>query len=200
LTANGIEGHIMADVIYPVTGRSISLRYKDMGDGTFAEVVSVIGASGSGADASAANQLTEIARLEAIRDRLPDSVGAKAGSGSFSVVPATDATFRTGTPRVGTRPTLINVQTAATGTNWAAFPSQACTAIDIVNTAVASSSPSAIAAATNIRWRYVNTTIWEVVREGASALVFVTSNANEVEIQRADGSNTQITVMARAYA
>jgi len=61
----------MADVIYPVTGRSISLRYKDMGDGTFAEVVSVIGASGSGADASAANQLTEIARLEAIRDRLP---------------------------------------------------------------------------------------------------------------------------------
>jgi hypothetical protein len=171
LTANGIEGHIMADVIYPVTGRSISLRYKDMGDGTFAEVVSTSGGS-----------------------------GAQTGANSVSVVPATDATFRTGTPRVGTRPTLINVQTAATGTNWAAFPSTTCTAIDIVNTAVASSSPSAIAAATNIRWRYVDTTIWEVVREGASALVFVTSNANEVEIQRADGSNTQITVMARAYA
>jgi hypothetical protein len=91
LTANGIEGHIMADVIYPVTGRSISLRYKDMGDGTFAEVVSVIGASGSGADASAANQLTEIARLEAIRDRLPSSVGAKAGSSSLSITEATGA-------------------------------------------------------------------------------------------------------------
>jgi hypothetical protein len=40
---------------------------------------------GGGSDASAANQLTEIARLEAIRDRLPSAVGRAAAASSLSV-------------------------------------------------------------------------------------------------------------------
>lgn len=41
---------------------------------------------GGGGDASAANQLTEIARLEAIRDRLPTSLGAKASAAALAAV------------------------------------------------------------------------------------------------------------------
>jgi hypothetical protein len=163
-------------------------------------LVATSSGGGSGGDASAANQATQIGLETAIRDRLPAALGPQAGSASLSFVPAADAIQRPGTPRAATRPTLISVQTPSVGTNWAAFASQACTSLDLVNTGVASTSPSAIAAATNIRWRYVGTTTWEVVREGSSTLVFVNANANEVEVQRADGSNTQATVQARAYA
>lgn len=105
-----------------------------------------------------------------------------------------------GIPRPASRPTLITAQTSSTGTNWVAFPSTACRSLDLINTAVASTSPSTIPAAVDIRWRYVSTSVWETVRAGTSTLIFVNANANEVEIQRADGSNSQITVMARAYA
>lgn len=104
-----------------------------------------------------------------------------------------------GTPRAAAQPVVISVQTPATGTNWAAYPSQACTSLDLINTAVASTSPSTIAAATNIRWRYVGTSNWVTLREGASQLVMGISNANQIEIQRADGSNTQIPLTAIAY-
>jgi hypothetical protein len=51
------------------------------------------GGGGGGGDASAENQVTEIARLESIRDRLPSTLGQKTGINSLSVVPASDAVF-----------------------------------------------------------------------------------------------------------
>jgi len=138
--------------------------------------------AGTSGDASAANQLTEIARLEAIRDRLPSA-----------------GIYVPGTPRSPSLPVVVSVQTPAVGTNWAAFSSQACTSLDLINTGVASTSPSTIAAATNLRWRFVGQTGWITLREGASQLVVGITNANQVEIQRADGSNTQIPLAAIAY-
>ena len=93
----------------------------------------------------------------------------------------------------------VSVQTANVGTNWVAFASQACTSLDLINTAVSSTSPNPIAAATNLRWRYVGQTTWQTLREGASQLVLGITNANQVEVQRADGSNTQISLSAIAY-
>lgn len=69
----------MADkIVVPPDDGSLLIRYKDMGDGTWAEVIYSAnsgggGGGGGGGDASAANQLTEIARLEDIRDRLPSA-------------------------------------------------------------------------------------------------------------------------------
>ncbi len=73
---------------YPIT-------LKDMGDGTYAEVVST---PGGGGGASAANQLTEVARLEEIRDRLPSALSSgslavrdQAGAGSMRYLSDTTA-------------------------------------------------------------------------------------------------------------
>lgn len=106
---------------------------------------------------------------------------------------------RPGPPASTLRPVVITVQTAAVGTNWAAFPDQPCISLDLINSAVASSSPTSIAAATDLRWRYVGTSNWITLRAGASQVVLGILNANQVEIQRADGSNTQISLSAIAY-
>jgi hypothetical protein len=103
-------------------------------------------------------------------------------------------------PRGAAVPQIISVQTPATGTNWAPFGAQVCSSLDLMNTAVASTSPNTIAAAVDLRWRYVGSTNWVTLRAGASHLVLGISNANQVEIQRADGSNTQIPLVAIAYA
>lgn len=50
---------------------------------------------GGGGDASAANQLTEIARLEAVRDRLPATLGAKSAAQSLAVTLAADGALVT---------------------------------------------------------------------------------------------------------
>lgn len=143
----------------------------------------LIVAGSGGGDASAANQATQITLQTAIRDRLPSA-----------------GIFTPGTPRSASSPVAVSVLTAGVGTNWSAFPSQACTSLDLINTAVASTSPSAIAAATNLRWRFVGQTVHQTLREGASQLVLGITNASQVEIQRVDGSNTQISLAAIAYA
>ena len=108
--------------------------------------------------------------------------------------------FNPGTPRASGPPVDLTVQTSATGTAWVPFGSQACSSLDLRNTAVQSTSPTAIAAATNLRWRRVGGSgVHHTLREGASDLVLGITNANQVEIQRADGSNTQISLSAIAY-
>jgi hypothetical protein len=55
------------------------------------------GGAGGGGDASAANQVTEIARLEAISDRLPAARGPQSTADSLSVVAAPTDGHGTGT-------------------------------------------------------------------------------------------------------
>lgn len=71
------------------------------------EVMKLLGAGeGSatiiGGDASAANQTTQITRLEEIRDRLPSSIGQQDSASSTSVVLASDYTLP-----VTTSPTVV---------------------------------------------------------------------------------------------
>lgn len=131
--------------------------------------------------------------------RVP-TLGAKAGSGSVSTVPATDAIHAIGTPRVASQPVGISVQTAATGSSWAPFGAQACRSLQLRNNAIASTTP-ATAAAVNLRWRYAaQPTVTFALPAGAVETVMVAANANEIEIQRVDQASTPIPLTAIAYA
>lgn len=86
----------MADLLLAILDGSVSKRLKDMGDGTYAEVVSVSGASGGGGggsgDASASNQLVGNASLA----NIDADIGAQAdaawsGTGNSTVIAALKA-------------------------------------------------------------------------------------------------------------
>jgi Flp pilus assembly secretin CpaC len=81
-----------------------------------------------------------------------------------------------------------------------AFGSQACTALDIVNTRSTSGATPAADAAVAIRARRTSTTDWVTIRAGGSYMLTGLTNANQVEIQREDQSNTQLPVTGVALA
>jgi hypothetical protein len=83
--------------------------------------------------------------------------------------------------------TILSLTTAATGTNYTAFSSQTCQALDIVNT-------SSVA----IEYRRGATGNSMTILSGSSRLVVGISNANQIDIRRVDQSNTQITLPAEA--
>lgn len=83
--------------------------------------------------------------------------------------------------------TIMSLTTAATGTNYTAFSSQACNSLDIVNT-------SSVA----IEYRRGATGNSMTILSGSSRLVTGITNANEIDVRRVDTSNTQITIPAEA--
>lgn len=83
--------------------------------------------------------------------------------------------------------TILSLTTAATGTNYTAFSSQTCQALDIVNT-------SSVA----IEYRRGATGNAMTILSGSSRLVVGITNANEIDVRRVDQSNTQITIPAEA--
>jgi hypothetical protein len=87
----------------------------------------------------------------------------------------------------GTADKILSLTTAATGTNWTALSSQACTSVLIVNDTGTKLS-ARIGGAGNAM----------PVPDGSGLKLYVAANANEVSIQRADTSNTQVTVAAAA--
>lgn len=161
------------------------------------------GSGGSGGDASAALQTAGNASLSSIDTKLgaaaPSRNAGATDANTTRVTPASDGIFRPGAPRSATVPVIMEVLTSATGANWAAFGGQACTSLDLVNTMSASTTPTTVAAATNLRWRYVGSSLWLPLPAGSSFLVMGITNANQVEVQRSDNSNTQIGLRAVAY-
>lgn len=156
----------------------------------------LIGAAGETAPASDTASSGLNGRLQRIAQRitslialLPASLGAKAGSGSFSVIPATDAVFRHGTPSLAG--TIVSLQTNATGTTYNAFASQACTALDVVNT-------HPLAVDLEIRRGGSGSTL--IIPAGSSRLFVGITNASDLQVRRQDTSNTQITFTAEALA
>ncbi len=78
----------MPDILFEApTG--ITRRFRDMGDGTFAEVIAIDGAAG-GAPSLPAGAATE-ATLAAASAKLPATLGPKTSAASLSVTPAMDA-------------------------------------------------------------------------------------------------------------
>jgi hypothetical protein len=144
-------------------------------------------------------QLHETAQATAalqseISNKLPPTLGQQTVANSVSVTPATAAAFRAGAPLVAST-SVRTVQTNATGSNWAAFASHTCSALDILNQVV--TSPNA---AVDLRVRLNGAGEWFPLRAGGSYMVTGITNANQVEIQRSDQSNTQVEVRAVAYA
>jgi hypothetical protein len=82
---------------------------------------------------------------------------------------------------------ILTLTTAATGTNWTAFSSQACDALDLTNS-------SSVA----IEYRRGATGNAMQVLSGASRLIVGITNANQIDVRRVDTSNTQITIQAEA--
>lgn len=93
-----------------------------------------------------------------------------------------------GFPEVGSV-SIIAVQTAETGTNYSAFASTVCTALDIVNNS-----------GTTIEYRRGGAGETIRIPNGAARLVLGITNANQIDVRRVDVSNTQVTVRAEAFA
>lgn len=79
-----------------------------------------------------------------------------------------------------------SVQTAATGTNWTAFASQACKQLTISNQT-----------GTTIEFRQGATGVGFQVPTGSFYTFFGLSNASAIDARRVDTTNTQVTVTAR---
>ena len=137
-------------------------------------VVVMSGGGGGGGDASATNQLTEIARLEAIRDRLPSLVGNRMPVAS-------------GVPTANTA-TILSLQTASSGASYTAFANTPCIALDIVNNTGAT-----------IEYRRDGGGTAMQIPTGAARMVIGITNANQIDIRRTDTSNTQVTLQAEAF-
>ncbi|HRP29361.1 MAG TPA: hypothetical protein PLG77_13105 [Burkholderiaceae bacterium] len=118
-------------------------------------------------------------RITSLIELLPASLGPKAGSASLSVVEATITA------------TMVSLQTNATGSTFNAFASQACTSLQIDNTA-----PTAVDL--EIRRGGSGPTI--CVPAGSARMFVGLNNASDLQARRWDQSNTQITFTGEAFA
>lgn len=116
-------------------------------------------------------------------------------SGNLTVTgPLTDTQLRasrvpvnSSVPQVTTG-TILALTTAATGTNYTAFASQACTALDIVNNT-----------GVTIEYRRNAAGVAMQIPTGAARMVIAITNANQVDVRRTDTSNTTVTMQAEAF-
>jgi hypothetical protein len=83
--------------------------------------------------------------------------------------------------------TILSLTTAATGSNWTAFASQACNSLDIVNTASVA-----------IEYRRGGAGNAMTILSGSSRLVVGITNASDISVRRVDQSNTTVTIPAEA--
>lgn len=90
---------------------------------------------------------------------------------------------------VFTTVTITSAQTNATGANWTAFASLACTQLDIVNNNAAAIEYRRGAAGTAMP-----------IPPFSARIVQGITNANQIDVRRVDQSNTQLTVQAEGYA
>lgn len=86
-----------------------------------------------------------------------------------------------------TTETHVSVTTAATGTNYTAFASQACLLLDIVNTS-----------GTDIEVTRGGTGVAIRMPNNSARMFGAITNASQLSVRRADTSNTQVAVTAVA--
>lgn len=84
--------------------------------------------------------------------------------------------------------TILSVNTASNGTTWTAFGDTPCTRLDIVNNTGAM-----------ISYRRNGTGPTIELPDGASRLVLGITNANQIQVRRADSVATQVAVKAEAF-
>lgn len=81
----------------------------------------------------------------------------------------------------------LSVTTAATGTNWTAFPSQVCTYVLVTNVS-----------GTDIGVDRGGSGTWFYIPNNSAMKINVNGNANELSTRRIDTSNTQVTIFLAA--
>lgn len=83
---------------------------------------------------------------------------------------------------------ILALQTSVNGTDWTAFQSQACVALDIVNNT-----------GTTVEYRRgAAGTAMQIPADGARMVIAIT-NANQIEVRRTDVSTTRVTLQAEAF-
>jgi len=83
----------------------------------------------------------------------------------------------------------LTVTTAATGTNWTAFPAQDLRSLNVTNTS-----------GVTLLARIVGTTTSIVLLSAASRVFDTITDASQLEVKRQDDSNTQVSTFAEARA
>jgi hypothetical protein len=87
-------------------------------------------------------------------------------------------------------PNFLSVQTAATGTNWAAFPSYRCSTLSVLN-----NSGTSI----NLRRKgEADASRVLLLKDGQAWMARSLTNSDQLEIRRADTANTQVTLHGEA--
>ena len=87
-------------------------------------------------------------------------------------------------------PNFLSVVTAASGTEWVAFPSYRCSTMSVLNNSGASVSLR--------RSGEVDGARVLLLKDGQAWMVRSLTNSNQLEVRRADGGNTQVTVHGEA--
>lgn len=143
-------------------------------------------AAGDSASGSVIGFLKRVATLlTAMRAQLPATLGGKVAAQSLSVTPATDANVSRETYATVT---IMAVATSGTGATYVAFGAQACSSLDIVNNTGVDIEVRRGAAGNTL-----------VVRDGYSRLIQGITNASQIQVRRADVSNTPASVTAEAF-
>jgi hypothetical protein len=151
--------------------------------------------SSGGGDATAGNQLTEIARLESIITGIASLATQATAAQQYAELQAINTELDNimaklnGT--IDTKPVMtsggnIQVQTSATGASWVTFASQAVRQMTLVNNS-----------GTDIEFRQGGGGIAIKIGDGSAFTVMGINNANLIDIRRVDISNTQVFVQAR---
>lgn len=133
--------------------------------------------------ATSANQTIANASLSSIDTKLtaPLSVTGPLTNAQLRAAPVPNSV------PVATSVTILNLTTAAIGSNWTAFASQSCNALDIVN-----NTPAAI------EYRRGGSGSSMQITSGAGRIVVGITNANQIEVRRVDQLDTQVIVQAEA--
>lgn len=129
--------------------------------------------------------------IQDILNRIPAALGQSTMANSFRVVLPSDQSPLSTRPSVpyASSVTILSAQTNATGTNWTAFGSAVCTAIDITNNT-----------GIDIEYRRNGAGTTYPIPAKTARLIIGISNANQIEIRRIDQNNNQITIYAEAIA
>jgi hypothetical protein len=85
--------------------------------------------------------------------------------------------------------TILNLTTNSTGTTWTAFTSQVCQSVDLTNDTGVTIEYRRNGAGSSMR-----------IPSGSARLILGVSNANQIEVRRADTSNSQVVVQAEAFS
>jgi hypothetical protein len=184
------------------TGASTDAK-QDLGNASLSNIDANIGAKSDAVATTDTGSFSVISFIKrglenwtTLLDRIPALVSGRIpvdGSGVTQPVsgPLTNTQLRESpvpsSVAVASSATILNLTTAALGSNWTAFSSQSCTSLDIVNnTSIA------------IEYRRNGSGNPMQITSGAGRLVVGITNANQIEVRRVDLSDTQVIIQAEA--